>query len=67
MLSLNHLVLGMYLDSVTGFILTFPNRTNSKDGNNFICSSSFSERQRKWKEELVQELERKRGKYPFIY
>jgi hypothetical protein len=29
----------------------------------FICSSSFSERQRKWKEELAEELERTRGKF----
>lgn len=28
----------------------------------FICSPSFSERQRKWKEELAEELERTRGK-----
>jgi mitogen-activated protein kinase kinase kinase len=27
------------------------------------CSASFSERQRKWEEELYQELERKRGKF----
>jgi len=32
----------------------------------FICSSSFSERQRKWKEELAEELERMRGKF-FIF
>lgn len=34
-----------------------------KTKNIFICSSSFSERQRKWKEELVEELEWKRGKF----
>jgi hypothetical protein len=28
-----------------------------------LCSSSFSERRRKWKEELDQELERQRGNF----
>jgi len=32
----------------------------------FIYSSSFSERQRKWKEELAEELEQTRGKF-FIF
>lgn len=32
----------------------------------FICSSSFSDRQRKWKEELAEELEQTRGKF-FVF
>lgn len=31
-----------------------------------ICSLVFSDRQRKWKEELDQELERKRGRYSWF-
>lgn len=31
-----------------------------------MCSLIFSERQRKWKEELDQELERKRGRYTWF-
>lgn len=32
-----------------------------------LCSLSFSERQRRWKEELDEELERKRGKFYFYF
>ena len=37
------------------------------DGNGFNFSACFSELQRRWKEELVEELERKRGKSYVIF
>ena len=37
----------------------------TRDWKCFTCSDSFSERQRKWKEELDEELKRNRGKFTF--
>lgn len=47
------------------FILCYDHTVHDVIGSISMCSISFAERQRKWKEELDQELERERGKWKF--
>lgn len=61
--SWNHLVLGLYLVPDSCFAALCLVYLHTETIYVFICSSNFSERQKKWKEELVKELESKRGKF----